>query len=74
MAERNAIKNRACKFCGECMLGKASKLKEHARECKQVHENAAARALMEKMQADMQEFAEPFVKMADERVMNAEGD
>jgi hypothetical protein len=56
------------------MLGKASKLKEHARECKQVHENAAARALMEKMQADMQEFAEPFVKMADERVMNAEGD
>jgi len=64
MAERNQRKERKCKLCGECVLGKASKLKEHGRECKKVHENAAAQAIMDKMKQEM----------ADERVLNAEGD
>jgi len=64
MAERNAIKNRPCKLCGECVLGKASKLKGHGRECKKIHQDAAAKAIMDKMVEDM----------ADEQVLNAEGD
>ncbi len=64
MAERNVRKERSCKMCGYCVLGKASKLKAHGRECKKTHENAAAQAIMDKMKQDM----------ASEDVLNAEGD
>jgi len=64
VAERNQRKERRCDMCGECVLGKASKLKEHGRECKKIHGDAAAKAIMDKMIEDM----------ADEQVLNAEGD
>ena len=90
MAERNLLKSRPCKLCGECVHGKASKLKEHAKECKKTHADAAAEAIMQAMQEEMlanEEFdlqgdirralekGDPeILKMADERVLNAEGD
>ena len=53
MSERNQRKNRQCKLCGMGMLGKASRLKEHGKECKKIHQDAAAKAIMEKMVEDM---------------------
>ena len=72
MAERNAIKVRACALCGAKMVGKASTLKKHGRECKKQNELAAATAIMQQMQEEMSKSAS--VAMADERVLNAEGD
>jgi len=86
VAERNLIKNRLCKLCGDWVLGKASKLKTHAKECKKTHADAAAEAIMQAMQEEMTanedgsygksviEEASEIVRMADERVLNAEGD
>ena len=77
MSERNAIKKRPCKLCGECVLGKASKLSEHARGCKQVHADAAAQAIMEKLALDMaspEAVLDKHWDMADEKVLDAEGD
>src|SRR5690242_8834638 len=101
MAERNLLKSRPCKLCGECVHGKASKLKEHAKECKKTHADAAAEAIMQAMQEDMvndglamtgiglvqtvndaledalaASTEKAIIKelMADERVLNAEGD
>ena len=62
MAERNQRKHRACKLCDYSVVGKASKLKAH--DCKKIHADAAAKAIMDKMVEEM----------ADERVLNAEGD
>ena len=73
MSEHNQIKDRKCLLCGVVVRGKASKLKEHGRECKKSHELAAARAIMQKMQQDMA-APDPLVDMADEKVLNAEGD
>ena len=72
MAERNHRRERKCKLCGDCVFGKATVLKEHGRECKKQHEAAAATAIMQKLQAEM--LADPSVRMADEKVLNAEGD
>ena len=106
MAERNQRKNRVCKLCDYSVVGKASKMKAHSRDCKKMHADAAAMAIMQKLQNDMMNdvlegeaisnnapimdlqnlayesaveqgekaFAENFVEMADERVLNAEGD
>jgi hypothetical protein len=56
------------------MLGKASVLKEHGRECEKKHKLAAAQAIMDKMKAELAARPAGFVEMADERVTNAEGD
>ena len=83
MAERNQRKNRVCKLCDYSVVGKASKMKAHARECKKMHADAAAMALMQKLQNDMMNDvlegealsnSASIVQMADERVLNAEGD
>ena len=53
MSEHNKIKERKCPRCGEIVLGKASKLKQHVKAHVPVEREAAAQALMEKMQSEM---------------------
>lgn len=77
MAERNQIKLRECKHCGEVVKGKASKLMEHYKGHGNLIKLAAERAIMEKLQAAM--LSDPIpgnenIVMADEKVLNAEGD
>jgi hypothetical protein len=94
MSEHNKIKNRKCNQCGEHVLGKAHKLKVHARETcplrKSVQEAAAQQAIMQKLQEswdipapvevpltveEVTAVVDPkLFRMADEEVLNAEGD
>jgi hypothetical protein len=53
MSERNQIKNRKCKRCGECVRGKAFKLREHTRSHVSVEREAAAQAVLTKLHEDM---------------------
>ena len=64
MAERNQRKHRKCSHCSFSVVGKASELKAHGRTCMERHRAAAAEAIMDKLKQDM----------ADERLLNAEGD
>jgi len=96
MSERNQIKNRKCKRCGECVRGKAFKLREHTRSHVSVEREAAAQAVLTKLHEDMlradvlplpapvevplsvetvEAVVDPALfRMADESVINAEGD
>ncbi len=53
MSEHNQIKQRKCPRCNEIILGKASKLKKHAKAHIPEEREAAGQALMEKMQAEL---------------------
>lgn len=53
MAERNQIKVRLCKHCGEGIVGKATKLMAHYETHKDELKLAAETAIMDKIKADM---------------------
>lgn len=53
MAERNKIKLRTCKRCGEKLVGKASKLMEHYEKHGSMLKMAAEAALMSKIQMEL---------------------
>jgi len=57
MSERNQIKARTCRLCGENFLGKASVLKEHSKACKSLYmvspSKESAEATLKRMQQEM---------------------